>query len=666
MENMKKKMHDLREEIKKYNDFYYSQNKSLISDTEYDMKLKELESLELKYPEFKEAGSPTESVGSSLTNTKFSKVKHDVPMISLANSYNIEDIDDFVSRVRKLTGVERPVFALEVKLDGLSISIHYKDGKLVRAVTRGDGLVGEDVTENILAIQTIPKVLNENITCEVRGEVVFPLSNFEVMNSKRRMVGEEPFANARNAASGTLRQLDPKIVAERGLDAYFYYLVDAEKYNIKTHHESIKYLAKLGLKVTGICETISNLDHLNSRITYWGQLREDLDYDTDGMVIKLDDLSLWSKLGQTNKVPRWAIAYKFPSKQVTTKLRKVTWQVGRTGKLTPVAELDEVELSGSTIKRATLHNLKLIWSKDIRIGDTVFLEKAAEIIPQVVRPVIEDRTGNEMVVSEPTHCPECRSRLTVSSDKVDIRCTNKDCPAIVEGKIIHFVSRDAMNIVGMADELISRLVREGFVEDISDLYELRNHRDSLIKLPRMGETMVDNLLKSIDDSLDRPYKNVIAALGIPNVGLYLAGFIAKASGNIDNLMRMSVVDLENIDLVGHITAESIFEFFRDPDNISVVLKLKKHGLNFVNSNTESSKSKVLSGKKILFTGTLTRFSRNEAKEMVELLGGENASSVSKSLNILVVGENPGSKVDKAKDIGTVKILTEDEFLKMCK
>ena len=408
MENIEKEIKRLREEIERYNYYYYSMNESLISDVEYDKLLKNLEKLEKENPQFANELSPSVNVGSSLKDTKFEKVTHKSPMLSLSNSYNIGDIEDFMKRAEKIilqerSGKTKIDYVLEVKLDGLSISVTYEKGKLVKAVTRGDGIIGEDVTENVMQIKSVPKFLKENIDIEVRGEIVLPISKFHELNKKRMEEGEEIFANPRNAASGTLRQIDAEIVKERGLDCYFYFIVDSEKYNLLTHKDALDYIERLGLKTTGIGEVVESAEELEKRIEFWGTEREKLDYETDGMVIKVNSLELWNILGSTTKSPRWAIAYKFPAKQVSTKLLDITWQVGRTGKVTPVAELEEVEVSGSRVKRASLHNFDEIERKDIRIGDRVIIEKAAEIIPQVVKSIKEVRTGEEKIVVPPVN-----------------------------------------------------------------------------------------------------------------------------------------------------------------------------------------------------------------------------------------------------------------------
>lgn len=667
---MKKYIEELREKIKKYSDYYYTNNESLISDVEFDRLLAELKELEEKYPEYRSVESPTEVVGATnLRDTKFQKVTHKKPMLSLSNSYNEGDISDFIERVKKNLADEKSIeYALELKLDGLSLSIQYENGKLVRAVTRGDGTVGEDVTENILEIESIPKVLKESVSLEIRGEVVLPISKFEKLNKRRLEAGEEVFANPRNAASGTLRQLDSKIIKERGLDAYFYFLVDAQNYGLKTHSESIEYLSKLGIKTTEVCEVLKDSTELIKRIEYWGEKRESLDYETDGMVIKVNEIELWDKLGNTTKSPRWAIAFKFPAKQVTTKILGVTWQVGRTGKITPVAELEEVELSGSKVKRASLHNYQEIERKDIRVGDSVFIEKAAEIIPQVVKSVRDLRDGSEMVITEPTTCPICNTPVERESGQVDIKCPNLTCPGKIEGELIYFVSRDAMNIAGFGSKIVENMLRLGFIQNIVDIYELKNHREDLERLEKMGKKSVDNLLKAIEDSKKREYSKILCALGIPFIGKTSAKLLAQASGNIDRLMEMSVEELTQIEGVGDKMAQAIYDFFRDEEKKRLIEGLRSHGICFEQEIVEElpQEERVFTGKTFLFTGTLKNFTRNEIKEEIEKLGGKNLSAVSKNLDYLIVGEKAGSKLKKAQELGTVKIISEEEFMEICR
>lgn len=669
MENIKEKIFKLREKIEKYNYYYYVKNESLISDTEFDLLLKELEKLEGDYPEYKKENTPSENVGSSLKETKFKKIVHKKPMLSLSNSYNIKDVEQFMERVNKnLENEDKKIdYALEVKLDGLSISVIYEKGKLIKAITRGDGEIGEDVTENILEIQTIPKYIKENINIEVRGEVVLPLSNFEKLNKKRLENNEEIFANPRNAASGTLRQLDSNIVKERGLDAYFYFIVDGENYEIKTQEESFRFLNNLGLKTTGICEVLSTVEELDQRIEYWAKKREELDYETDGLVIKVNELELWEEIGYTTKSPRWAIAYKFPAKQVTTILKDVTWQVGRTGKVTPVAELEEVELSGSKVKRASLHNYEEILRKDIRIGDRVFIEKAAEIIPQVVMPVKEVRTGEEKTIVPPEICPVCATKLIKEDGLVDLKCPNLECPAIIQGQIEYFVSRDGMNINGLGSKIIERFLQLGYIKDITDIYNLKEHKEELETLEKLGKKSIENLLNSIEISKERDYSKTLYALGIPYIGKFLGNLLAKESGTIEKLSLMSVDELLEIDGVGDKVAESVYNYFRDEKNKEIIRKLKEYGVNFENKFVEKTDENTkFQGKTFLFTGKLEKFTREEIKEEIEKLGGTNLSGVSKKLDYLIVGKDAGSKLKKAEELGTVKILSEEEFLEIVK
>lgn len=661
---IKDKIIKLRQDLERYNYFYYVKNESLIGDTEYDNLLKELEKLEEKHPEYKDENSPSQRVGSSLKESKFQKVEHKKSMLSLSNTYNTSDVENFDKRVKKSIdeGLE---YVLELKLDGLSISVHYENGRLVKAVTRGDGVVGEDVTENVMEIESIPHFLKEDVSVEVRGEIVLPLSKFDEINKKRVEGGEEPFANPRNAASGTLRQLDASIVKDRKLDCYFYYLVDGEKLDIEKHSDSLDYLGKIGLKTTGIYDVCKDVAELEERIKYWEEKRHELDYETDGLVIKLNRFEHHNILGNTTKSPRWAIAYKFPAKQVSTKLLDITFQVGRMGTVTPVAELQEVEVSGSKVKRASLHNFDEIRRKDIRIGDTVFIEKAAEIIPQVIKSVKELRTGEEIEIVEPTNCPVCGTGLVQEEGLVAIKCPNELCDAKVQRKIEYFVSRDAMNIDGLGSKIVEKLIEIGKIKDITDIFRLKESRGELETLDKMGSRSVENLINSVEESKKRPYSKSLYALGIPFVGKFLANLLSSYSKNIDNLMNMSEEELISIDQVGNKVASSVYNFFRNEKNIEIVKKLQEFGVNFseVEVNEEDLNSEFV-GKTFLFTGKLLHYKRNEIKEVIESLGGTNVGSVSKNLDYLIVGEKAGSKLKKATELGTVKILTEEEFIKL--
>jgi len=667
MKNKKLEIEKIREELQKYNYFYYEQNESIVSDVEYDKLMKKLEKLEKENPEYMLANSPTQVVGGGVGSTKFTKVTHKKPMLSLANTYNLGDLEDFDKRVKKVLDTENNIdYVLELKLDGVSISLHYEEGKLVSGITRGDGKVGEDVTENIMQIKSIPHYLKEKVTIEVRGEIVLPLTEFRSLNKKRLENQEEVFANPRNAASGTLRQKDAKVVGERNLDAYIYYLVESEKLGLETHIDSIKYLEKLGFKTTGVYDLCESIEKLGDRIEYWKKERETLDYETDGLVIKVNNLSLYEKLGTTTKAPRWAISYKFPAKQVTTKLLGITWQVGRTGKITPVAELEKVEVSGSMVGRASLHNYDEVVRKDIKVGDTVFIEKAAEIIPQVIKPVKELRDGSEEEIIPPTNCPVCNSILEKEDGLVNLKCVNPYCKAKLQGKMEYFISRDAMNIIGGA-KIVEKFIELGFLKEISDFYELYLKKDELEKLDNLGSKSIEKLLLSIDNSKKLDYPKTLYALGIPFVGKFLANLLARESKNIDVLSNMSMEELLSIDGVGEKVAQSVYSYFRDEKNIKILEKLKAAGVNFqIEEVDEASHLEEFRGKTFLATGKLVHFKRQELKDIIEKLGGKNLSGVTKKLDYLIVGEKAGSKLKKAEELGSVKILTEDEFLELTK
>ena len=663
MENIKKRYEELINLLHKYNYYYYEKNESLVSDVEYDTMLKEVEALEEKYPEIKSKNSPTDKVGSHFKDTKFNKVTHKQAMLSLSNSYNIGDVADFIVRAKK-TIDEEMEYALELKLDGLSISVIYEDGRLVQAITRGDGVIGEDVTENIMEIESIPHYLKERVSLEVRGEIVLPLAKFGELNARRFANGEEVFANPRNAASGTIRQLDAFIVKDRELDCYFYYLVNGENYGITKHKESFEYIEKMGLKTSGVCEVCKSIEELEERIIYWEKERHNLPYETDGLVIKINDYEHHALLGNTTKAPRWSIAYKFPAKQVTTRMLGVTYQVGRTGAVTPVAELEAVEVSGSVVRRASLHNFDEVRRKDIKIGDKVFIEKAAEIIPQVIKVVKEERTGEEQEIIPPTHCPICDTELLQEEGLVALKCPNPNCDAKTQRKIEYFVSRDAMSIDGLGSRIIEKFIEIGKISDVSDIYLLKNYREELMTLDKMGEKSVDNLIKSIEDSKNRPYSKTLYALGIPFVGKFLANLLADVSGNIENLAKMEVEELLSIDQVGDKVAQSVYNFFRDEESVELLSRLKSHGINYENKAKENTGNEVFSGKTFLFTGKLEHFGRSEIKDVVEKLGGTNLGSVSKKLDFLIVGEDAGSKLEKAQALGTVKIISEKDFFDM--
>ena len=672
---IQEKYKKLRSEIEYHNNLYYNEDKPLISDTEYDALMRKLKQFEKEYPKLLENAenmekSPTEKIGGSASE-KFSKVQHRVPMLSLSNTYNISEIEDFDKRIKKIIFAENInensrelEYILELKLDGLSISLIYENGELIQAVTRGDGQVGEDVTENIMEISTIPKKLKENVSLEVRGEVILPISSFNRINQEREDDGEDVFANPRNAASGTIRQLDRTIVAERGLDCYLYYLVNAENYGVNTHLESIRYIEKLGFKTTKIFEKYTDFKKLEKAIDKWHDERKKLDYETDGLVIKVNNFSLYETLGYTTKSPRWAIAYKFPAEQVKTKLMDVTFQVGRTGVITPVAELEAVNLSGSVVKRASLHNFDEIRRKDIKIGDNVIVEKAAEIIPQVVNVVFDDRTGMERDIQEPSNCPVCNSEIVHEEGLVALKCHNPLCPEKVKRQIAYFVSRDAMNISGLGDKIVEKFIELGKIKTIVDIYSLKEYREELENLEKMGQKSVDNLINSIEASKNRDFSKVLYALGISFVGKFNANLLTKTFKNIENLKNQSIENLLAVKGIGNKVAVAVNSFLNNEDNWKIITDLQNIGLQF--SIDESSFTEVadnpIKDKNFLATGKLQKYKRNDIKDIILEKGGNYLSAVSKNLDFLIAGEKAGSKLEKAEKLG-VRILTEDEFEK---
>ena len=671
----------LREDIERYNRYYYDEDRPLISDKEYDDLIKKLQKIEEKNPELKNIYTvfskdnsdisdieenpeitPTEKIGGTASE-KFSKVVHSVPMLSLSNTYNISEIEDFDQRARKITGLDKKLeYILELKLDGLSISLIYEKGMFKQAITRGDGQIGEDVTENVREISSVPKKLKEPIDVEVRGEIVLPVSNFNKVNEIREEAGEDVFANPRNAAAGTIRQLDSSIVKDRGLDCYLYYLVNPERYEIKTHLESIEFIKKLGFKTTDIFEKYTDFKELEKSIEKWHDEREKLDYETDGLVIKVNDFSYYNELGYTTKSPRWAIAYKFPAEQVKTKLLDVTFQVGRTGVITPVAELEPVTLSGSVVKRASLHNFDEIERKEIKIGDNVIIEKAAEIIPQVVNVVFEDRTGKEREIEKPTNCPVCGSELVKEEGQVALKCLNPVCPEKVKREIEYFVSRDAMNISGLGEKIVEKFIELGKIKTVVDIYSLKDYREELENLEKMGKKSVDNLINNIEESKNRGFNKVLYSLGIPFVGKFTANLLVKNFVNIEKLKNSEIEELLQIKGIGEKVAISVHNYLNNEDNWKKINDLKETGLNFSSEDVEEIEieDNPIKGKNFLATGKLEKYKREEIKEIILSKGGNYLSGVSKNLDFLIVGEKAGSKLEKAEKLG-VRVLDEEEF-----
>ena len=682
-DGMKEKYEKLRKEIEKHNNLYYNEDNPVISDMEYDKLIRELRDLEESNPDLKvefeiknskvgsgseksenENVSPTEKIG-GIASEKFSKVRHRVPMLSLSNTYNISEIEDFDKRVKKIIDVKKKIdYVLELKLDGLSISLIYENGVLKQGITRGDGQIGEDVTENIMEIESIPKKLKEPISLEVRGEVILPISEFSRINQEREDEGEDVFANPRNAAAGTIRQLDKSIVKERKLDCYLYYLVNAEEYGMKTHKESIEYIEKLGFKTTKIFELYNDFGKLEKAIDIWRTKREKLDYETDGLVIKVNEFEHYDELGYTTKSPRWAIAYKFPAEQVKTKLYDVTFQVGRTGVVTPVAELEAVNLSGSVVKRASLHNFDEIRRKEIKIGDNVIIEKAAEIIPQVVNVVFEDRKGDEKDIEVPTKCPICDSELVKEEGQVALKCLNPQCPEKVKREIAYFVSRDAMNITGLGEKIVEKFIELGKIKTVVDIYSLKDYAEELENLEKMGKKSVENLINSIEESKKQGFSKVLYALGIPFVGKFNANLLTKNYNSIELLKEKSVEDLLEIKGIGDKVAVAVHTYLNDENNWAKIVALKEIGLQFEAEETEEEEieDNPIKGKSFLATGKLEKYKRNDIKDIILAKGGNYLSGVTKKLDYLIAGEKAGSKLSKAEELG-VRVLTEEEFEK---
>ena len=682
-DGMKEKYEKLRKEIEKHNNLYYNEDNPIISDMEYDKLIRELRDLEESNSDLKveyeiknskvgsgseksenENVSPTEKIG-GIASEKFSKVRHRVPMLSLSNTYNISEIEDFDKRVKKIIDVKKKIdYVLELKLDGLSISLIYENGVLKQGITRGDGQIGEDVTENIMEIESIPKKLKEPISLEVRGEVILPISEFSRINQEREDEGEDVFANPRNAAAGTIRQLDKSIVKERKLDCYLYYLVNAEEYGMKTHKESIEYIEKLGFKTTKIFELYNDFGKLEKAIDVWKTKREKLDYETDGLVIKVNEFEHYDELGYTTKSPRWAIAYKFPAEQVKTKLYDVTFQVGRTGVVTPVAELEAVNLSGSVVKRASLHNFDEIRRKEIKIGDNVIIEKAAEIIPQVVNVVFEDRKGDEKDIEVPTNCPICDSKLVKEEGQVALKCLNPQCPEKVKREIAYFVSRDAMNITGLGEKIVEKFIELGKIKTVVDIYSLKDYAEELENLEKMGKKSVENLINSIEESKKQGFSKVLYALGIPFVGKFNANLLTKNYNSIELLKEKSVEDLLEIKGIGDKVAVAVHTYLNDENNWAKIVALKEIGLQFEAEETEEEEieDNPIKGKSFLATGKLEKYKRNDIKDIILAKGGNYLSGVTKKLDYLIAGEKAGSKLSKAEELG-VRVLTEEEFEK---
>jgi len=666
--NPQQRIEELRKLIKEHDYNYYILAQPTISDYEYDQLVNELIQLEKENPHLITPDSPTQRVGSDLTNV-FNPVTHRIPMLSLSNTYSEEEMYDFDRRVKEgLPKNEKVEYVCELKIDGVSVSLRYKNGLLVTAATRGDGTTGEEITNNVKTIRSVPlsirkpesKKLNLD-DIEVRGEIYMEIEAFNKINEERELNGEKTFANPRNLTAGTIKLLDPQLVAKRPLKIFVYYLY-SETDELTTHYENLKLLREMGFPVNQNYKLCKDINEVMKFCDEWEDKRDTLPYEIDGVVVKVNSLKQQRILGNIAKSPRWAVAYKFKAKQAKTRLNRIVWQVGRTGTLTPVAELEPVFLAGSTISRATLHNIDEIKRKDIREGDVVIIEKGGDVIPKVVAVDLSQRPKNSQEVKLPSKCPVCNSNLFRPENEVAIYCENNLCPAQIKGRIEHFASRGAMDITGLGEALINLFVDLGYLKDYSDIYYLKEHREELIRIERLGEKSVDNLLSSIEKSKEKPFDKVLFALGIRYVGAGVAKKIADHFKSIDALMNASEEEIESIHEIGPSISKSIKRFFSDNNNIKLIERLKKAGLKFKSEEIKITSDK-LKGKSFVLTGTLSSMSREEAKEKIISLGGHVLSAVSKNTDFVVVGENPGSKFDKAQKLG-IPILSEEEFLKM--
>ena len=652
------RMKELIDLLNEANYNYYVLDNPTITDQEYDKYLRELINIELAHPEWQQEDSPTNHVGGQVIDT-FQKVTHDIPMLSLSNVFNEQEIRAFDERIKK-EGIY-PEYMCELKIDGLSMSLRYKQGKLVTGATRGDGVTGEDITHNVKTIKTVPLKLKKPVDIEVRGEIYMGKKILEELNEKRKANNEPLLQNARNAAAGSVRQLDSKIAASRKLDCWIYHLPNPEDYGIKTHSEAIDYMKELGLKTNPCNRLVQDVEGILDFINYYHVHRKELPYDIDGVVIKVNSIAEQKKLGYTAKYPKWATAYKFPAEEVLTKLKDIIFTVGRTGQITPNAVLEPVLVAGSTISRATLHNEDYVKAKDLRIGDIVSIRKAGDVIPEVVEAKVERRTGEEKEFQMIKNCPICGDFLYKKEGQVDYYCMNPKCPKIhIEG-LIHFVSRHAMNIDGLGDRIIEDFFNLKFISSIIDIYHLDRHRDALTELEGYGEKSIDNFLTAIENSKKNSLERLLFGLGIPNIGEKTAKMLASRYETLDHLREASYEELTNIPDIGPIIAKSLVDYFAKEENCQLIEQLKEIGVNMTYTGPKVEQNENFFGKTFVVTGTLETLTRDEIEEKISTLGGKASSSVSKKTSAVIVGSNPGSKYDKAQALG-IPIWTEQDFL----
>jgi len=659
----KNRIEELRKQTEYHAKKYYDDDAPEISDFEYDMLMLELRKLEAKFPEFLSKESLTQKVGGT-TKEGFNKVEHIVPLQSLQDVFDFDSVNDFDEKMQKLA-VENDKelkYVVETKIDGLSVALEYVNGKFLKGATRGNGQVGEDITENLKTIKNIPKELKEPIDIIVRGEVFIGKKEFEELNEKRELEEEPLFANARNAAAGSLRQLDSSITAQRPLDIYIFNVQKCDSIKFTSHHESLLYLEKIGFNVNPVKILCNNAEEVINAINKIGEDRNDLTFGIDGAVVKVDDLELREKIGQTAKTPKWAVAYKYPPEKKETILKDIICQVGRTGVITPLAILEPVVVAGSTISKTTLHNEDFIKEKGLRIGDHILIQKAGDVIPEVVEVLKEKRTGNEMHFEMPKVCPVCGAEVVREEGEAATRCIGIECPARTLRNIVHFASREAMNIDGLGEAIIEQLLDKGLINNISDIYYLK--LEDIASLKKDGKKFAQNLIDAINKSKENDLDKLICGLGIRNVGSKLAKVLAKKFKSLDNLMSASIINLNSIDEVGEIIAESIYSFFKQEQTIDLIEKLRQANVN-MNYLKEENEDERFYGKTFVLTGSLEKFTRDEASEIIENFGGKTSSSVSKKTDYVLAGEDAGSKLKKANELG-VKVITEAEFEEMIK
>ncbi len=663
---IEKQIAELRQRIRHHERLYYVLDAPEISDYEFDQLMHQLQQLEREHPDWVTPDSPTQRVGGQPAQ-EFRKVRHAAPMMSLDNTYSVEELADFDRRVRELSGLDQVAYLAELKLDGLSMSLIYEKGVLLYGATRGDGAQGEDVTQNVRTIRSVPlrveekglELIGHAARFEVRGEVIMPRRAFEKLNSQREAAGEPRFANPRNSAAGTMRQLDPAIVAQRNLDMFCYFLLVNGKPALAAHDASLKALRTMGFKVNPNHRLCAGLKELMEFVRDWETRRDSLKYEIDGIVAKVNDTQLWPKLGTTAKSPRWAIAYKYPARQATTRVVNIRAQVGRTGTLTPVADLEPVDVAGVTVSHATLHNMDEIERLGLRIGDTVLIQRAGEVIPQVVKVTASASDGKPFTM--PTQCPACGSRVFRAEGEVAFRCLNAACPARLKESLLHFAQRRAMNIDGLGDALVDQLVEKGMVKDVAGLYSLTE--EQLAGLERMGKKSAANLLSEIENSKQSALGRVIFALGIPFTGERTSQLLADHFRSLDRISRASAEELEEVSEVGPKIAESIVRFFQEPRNQDVLKRLKAAGLQFEEHGKAPAGPQPLAGKQLVLTGTLPNLSRDEAKAIIEAAGGRVTGSVSKKTDYVVAGSEAGSKLEKARSLG-IAVIGEEALRKL--